>query len=403
MRRATALLLLAAFLPLAVHADAAAPDVRIAELLPSPDATLGQREFIELVNAGAADVDLDGWRIRDAPTASNATNEYTFGAVRLAPGQRIVVWSNGSADAFGPAWSASASKAVWNDAGDAATLLDADGAVRDWVGYGSASQPPPAGFTAKPAAPAKGKSIALGDAGWAAGEPTPGLAPGQQGGALAARVVNVPPVVTLGAPASVRPGEALALRVTVGDGNGAADVASWTVSANGQAVRQGNGSLEAVLAVPAPAHSGVWTLSATATDAGGLTANATVTVTVRQARLAVAMPAGGALRFPDLRPGDRNVTSLDSLTLRNDGDDAARPLVDVSPLRAGAAAIGVEGNLWLGVTSAGATTWLRYDAPLQALPELAPGQSAALALRIGEVPLPSAAGLYGTTFTVVAA
>ncbi len=409
MRRTIAALLLALSLPLAAHAaepeasPAPAPDLRIAELLPAPDAALGQREFIEVLNAGAAEADLAGWRIRDAPTASNATNEFTFGPLRLAPGQRVVVWSNGSADAFGPAWSSSPSKAVWNDAGDAATLLDPAGQVRDWVAYGSATQPAPAGFSAaKPAAPGKGRSLASVDGVWTAGEPTPGFAPGQQGGAVAARVGNVAPTLLLAAPATAAPGEAVAVRLDASDGNGPDDLVAWTLSSQGQAVRGGNGSFAGTVQLVAP-ERGPWLLSATARDAAGANANATATVTVVLPRLAVALPPGGALRFPDLRPGDRNVTSLDAFTLRNDGDAPARPLLDVSPLRAGAAAIPVERNLWLGVAVDGATQWLRYDAPLQPLPELAPGQSASVTLRIGEVPRPAAAGLYGTTFTVVAA
>lgn len=405
MHRRFALLSLALTLvALPVHADEPAPSVRITELLANPEPTAGQREFIELHNAGTAAVDLQGWRIRDAPTAANNTNEYTFGPLTLGVGQRIVLWSNGSADAVGPSWSTSASKAVWNDGGDAATLLDPAGQVRDWIGYGSTTQAAPPGFALeKPAAAVRGKSLQLDAGAWTAAAPTPGMAPGQQGGPVSAHVANVPPSITLTAPASVRPGEAVAVRLSVADGNGAADVAAWSVVSRGAVVRAGNGSFDGDVVVTAPTQAGAWTVTATANDAAGATANATATATVRQARLAVSLPNGGALRFPDLRPGDRNVTSLDAFTLRNDGEDPAVPLVDVSAFRAGAAQIPVDGNLWVGVTAADATTWIRYDGPLQALPALAPGSTASLSLRIGAVPVPAPAGLYGTTFTVVPA
>jgi hypothetical protein len=406
MQRLRALALLAAIASVAVPAlaEEPGPAVRITELLPNPEPSLGHREFIELHNAGSSAVDLTGWKVRDAPTASNNTNEYTFGAVTLRPGQRIVVWSNGSADAVGPSWSSSASKTVWNDAGDAATLLDASGAVRDWIGYGSTSQSAPPGFAAdKPTAPTRGKSIQLDGAAWVAAAPTPGMALGQQGGPVSAQVTNVAPSVKLQVPASVRPGEAVVLRLNVSDGNGGDDVAAWSVSSGAALVRTGNGSFTGDLVATAPTQPGTWTLTAFATDAAGAGANATATATVRQPRLAVSLPNGGALRFPDLRPGDRNVTSLEAFTLRNDGEDPATPLVDVSAFRAGAAQIPVDGNLWVGVTAGEATTWVRYDGPLQPLPALAPGSTASLSLRIGAVPVPAPAGLYGTTFTVVAA
>lgn len=404
MHRRIALLTLALLVALPVHADEGVPAIRITELLANPDPAAGQREFIELHNAGSVAVDLRGWKVRDAPTAANNTNDYTFGALTLGPGQRIVLWSNGSADAVGPSWSTSASKSVWNDAGDAATLLDASGQVRDWIGYGSTTQGAPAGLAAeKPAAPARGKSIQLDAGAWTAATPTPGMALGQQGGPASVRVANVPPAIVLRAPASVRPGEAVALRLNVSDGNGGADLVAWSVLSRGAVVRAGNGSFDGDVVVTAPTQAGAWILTVLAADAGGLHVNATATATVRQPRLAVSLPNGGALRFPDLRPGDRNVTSLDAFTLRNDGEDPATPLVDVSAFRAGAAQIPVDGNLWVGVTTAGTTTWVRYDGPLQVLPALAPGSTATLALRIGAVPVPAPAGLYGTTFTVVAA
>ena len=405
-RALVALLLIA--LPAFAQAPQPPADLRLTELLPNPDPAAGQREFVEILNAGGAAVDLQGWRLRDAPTASNLTNEFTFGALLLEPGRRVVVWSNGSGDALGPSWSNSPSKAVWNDGGDAVTLLDPAGTVRGWLGYGSTTQPAPAGFEGPtPAAPARGKSLQRGagddPAAWSPAAPTPGFAPGESGGAASARVVDVAPTVHLDGPAGVRTGDAVSLQVTVADDNGDADIDSWTLSSGATVLGSGNASFDGAVAATAPARAGAWNLTLTARDAAGHTANATLSIDVRAPKLTVSLPPGGALRFPDLRPGDRNVTSLDALTVRNAGADPATPLLDVSPFRAGAATIPVDGNLWVGVANATGTTWVRYTGPLQPLPTLAPGVAATVTLRIAGVPSPAAAGLYGTTFTVVPA
>lgn len=403
MRVPTAVLAALLALPLTAHADEASGTLRITEILPAPDAALGQREFIELRNAGASSLDLAGWRLRDAPTASNSTNEFVFPSLVLAPGARVVVWSNASGDALGPSWSSSPSKTVWNDAGDAATLLDPTGAVHDWVGYGSTTQSPPPGQSMeKPATPGRGRSLQLDGEAWVAAEPTPGRGLGEQGGAASARVANVAPSVALQAPASARPGEAVVVRLAVSDANGGGDVTGWTLASLGQVAHRGNGSFDGDLVVTAPAHAGSWTLAAAASDRGGANATASAVIAVRHPKVAVQMPPGGLLRFPEILPGDRNVTSLDAFTVRNEGEDPAMPRLDVSSFRAGAATIPVDGNLWVGATLEGATTWLRYEGPLQPLPALAAGASMTLSLRIGAVPVPAAAGTYGTTFTVVA-
>ena len=402
LRALAALLLIA--LPAVAQDPGPSPDVRLVELLPNPDPALGQREFVELLNAGPAAVDLQGWRLRDAPTATNSTNEFTFPALLLEPGRRVVVWSNGSADALGPSWSSSPSKAVWNDGGDAVTLFAPDGTAKDWLGYGSTTQAPPPGIAgAKPAAPARGKSLQLVDGAWSPDTPTPGFAPGESGGAATVRVVNVAPAVHLSGPSGARTGESVSLQVAVGDENGDADVASWTLTAGTTTLASGNGSTSSTVTATAPAKAGAWSVTLAARDLAGASANTTLSIDVRAPKLTVALPPGGALRFPDLRPGDRNVTSLDALSVRNAGADPATPLLDVSPFRAGGSSIPVDGNLWVGVDDGNATAWLRYTGPLQPLPAIAPGASVTVSLRIAAVPNPSPAGVYGTTFTVVPA
>ncbi|HUR25824.1 MAG TPA: lamin tail domain-containing protein [Candidatus Thermoplasmatota archaeon] len=402
----TSALLLVALASVPFAAAEAPTTLRIAELLPIPDATQGQREFIEVWNPTAGAIELAGWKIRDAPTASGSSNEFTFGSGRLAPGGRIVVWSNGSGDARGPSWSTSASKTVWNDAGDAATLVAPNATVADWMAYGNSAAPPPAGFgaSAKPAAPARGLSIALNEGAWSSGAPTPAMAPGTAGGTAGATVLNVAPDVRLSdVPATAKPGQSLSVQAVVTDANGAADIVEWRVTAGGATVAEGVGARSGPLTLVAPAVSGPWTVQVTATDAGGLAGMAKATIEVRDARLSVVIP-GGMLRFPDLRPGDADVTALDWATVRNEGLEAAWPLLDVSPFGGPAGEIPVDGNLLVGLQPEGGNvTWVPYGGPLSPLPSLGGGSVLRLSLRLQHVPTPLAAGTYGTTFAVVAA
>lgn len=378
--------------------------VRIREILPAPDAGLGQREFIELHNTGSGAVDLTGWVLRDAPTASNNTNSFTFPAFVLDAGRRVVVWSNGTPDGSGFAWSQSAAKTVWNDAGDAASLLDAQGVLQDWLGYGSTTQAAPAGFDpAKPAAPPKGKSLQWVDGAWQALDPTPGLGVGEVGGTITATVANVAPTLRLEVPVGVRPSQAFAVQAAVGDGNGASDIVAWTLRAGGVVVHQGNGSLDGPLVVTAPAAAGNWTLVLTARDAAGANASLQRSIAVVRPLVSVLMPAEGLVRFLEMQPGQRNATTQQAFTLRNEGAVASAPLIDISPLRSGRHVIPVDGNLWLGLDDGAGTTWTRYDGPLQAMPTIEPGEQVSVLLRIAQVPTPAAAGVYGTAFTVVAA
>lgn len=387
-----------------------AEGMRITELLPAPDGAVGQREFIEIHNVGPSTIPLEGWRIEDAATASGAVNGFTFGDEAVGAGQRIVVWSNGSADARGPAWSSSPSKTVWNDAGDAAALLDPAGRVVDWFAYGNSAVPPPAGFAnaSQPEAPPRGASLSLGDEGWVAGPPSPGLAPGTQGGVADAEVQNVAPHAALTAPTSAKPAEPIHVGLQVDDGNGQGDIVAWSLRGGSSVLASGNATPPAAVDVRAPSASGPWALEFEVRDRSGAVARANATVQVRDANVALTLPTSGGLRFPALVPGQRNATSLEPFVLHNDGTDPLPLLIDVSPFSASGATIPVDGNLWVGfavgnATDAAGAQWSRYERPLQPLPPLAPGESYAVWLRIDAVPAPLAAGAYGTSFTVVPA
>lgn len=382
--------------PLAGASVAPGPDLRITEILPDPDAALGQREFVEVWNAGNATVELQGWKLRDAPTASGSVNTFTFPAWSLRPNGRVVVWGGGAADARGPAWG---NPTAWNNAGDGASLLDASGALVDWAGYGAATAP--AGFEAHLSAkPDKALSTELEEGGWVAHAPTPGAAPGATAGELTLQVANVAPRAGFASlPAAARPGTTLAIELAVGDDNGAADIEAWNLTSNGMVVASGAGVPSGPVQVPVPSGT-QWVLAVQARDAGGLSAATVATVPLRASDLVALLPAGG-LAFPAIAPGATQAAVAGSVLLHNTGGAVLRPLLDVSDF-SGPATLPAAGHLQVGVGEAGNVTWMPYAGPLMALPALGPGQSASLWLRLVGLPVPLPAGAYGTSFTVVA-
>jgi hypothetical protein len=381
----------------ASHATAApAVDLRITELLPDPDGTLGQREFVEIWNAGNATVDLAGWKLHDAATTFGSTNTFTFPAWSLRPNGRVVVWGGGAADARGPAWS---NGAVWNNAGDGAFLVDPVGTLSAWAGYGSAAAP--AGFEAGLSAkPDKALSTELQDGLWVAHEPTPGAAPGATAGTIALQVSNVAPhAAFVGLPSSARPGTVLSIQLAVGDDNGDADVKAWNLTSNGAVVASGSSVPAGPVTLTVP--TGIaWTLAVQARDAAGLTARATAVLALRDSDLAVSIPSGG-LAFPEVAPGAAQAEATQPVTLQNVGASPLHPLVDVSDF-SGPTALAAVGHLELGLGAAGDVTWMPYTGALTPLPTLEPGQSVPLWFRLVQVPAPLPAGAYGTSFTVVA-
>jgi hypothetical protein len=396
-----ALLLVATLAPAPTPAAATgAVDLRITEILSDPDSTQGQREFIEVWNAGNATVEMQGWKVRDAPTASGSTNTFTFPAWSLRPNGRVVVWGGGTADGMGPAWSNSA---VWNNAGDGASLLDGSGAIMDWVGYGAAPGAP-TGFEARPIAPKpdKGLSIEIEDGTWATHTPTPGSAPGAVAGSLQFQVANIAPHAAFaGLPLAVKPGSTLAVAFTVGDGNGDADIRSWNLTSSGTVVAHGTGIPTQAVMATAPVAGAQWSLTVQAVDQAGLTGSATATLALRASDLAVTLPAGG-IPLPALFPGAQQAAATQPVLVENLGPALLRPLLDVSPI-SGPASFPAEGHLEVGAAIGGNTTWIPYDAPLTPLPTLAPGIQMKVWFRIVQVPSPLPAGDYGTSFTVVAA
>ncbi len=400
---ASALVLVLLSVPVSVESQATPPALRIVEILPDP--TTGASEFIELWNPTEVSVELAGWRIGDEVTTPS---KFTFPTWTLPAGGRIVVWSSSGAatNPAGPKWTTTDK---WNNAGDAANLTAPDGTVVDYFAYGSGTGTPPLGFedrTPQPA-PAKGKSLALLDGAWVEADPTPGLAPGQAapaGGGVQAEVVNVAPTPSfVDPPRAVRPGASVTLRVEVRDDNGDADVASWSVQDEAGTLASGSAAGVHEFTASAPA-SGPWVLGLAATDAGGLSTTVQATIEVRESPLGVQLPEGGLVRFPPLQPGDRGVVTLDAFRLTNDGDAPLRPRFDLSDLSGPTGTIPVAANLDVGVGPAGAEpTWVPYASAMTELPEMAPGAVVEVRLRILEVPVPLAAGSYGTSFTVVAA
>ena len=373
----------------------AAPDLRIVEILPDPDTAAGQREFVELLNAGNTTVGLAGWRLRDAPTASGATNSFTFPAWSLAPGERVVVWGSGAADAYGPTWS---NGAAWNNAGDGVSLLDPAGTVTDWIGYGSATPPaehPEAIVLAKPD---KGRSVAIqADDAWSIGEPSPGLAPGGVGSVLEVDVANAAPAISFqGLPASVRPGS-LPIQLVTSDPNGAADLEAWSLTVQGQPAGSGPGAPPATVQVTIPGDVANVLVVATVRDAAGLNGTAQATLPVRASDLELILPADG-LGLPSLAPGQSATTQ--AITVRNHADAARTARLDLGLLR-GPVEAALNGLVEVGIQAGNETTWVRYDGPLQPLGSIPSGGEMVFVLRV-QVPDGLPAGRYGASLAVVA-
>jgi hypothetical protein len=385
------------------HAAASPPPLRISEILPDPDSTQGQREFIEIWNSGNLTVDLAGWKIRDAATQSGSTNTFTFAAWSLAPNARVVVWGGGPADANGPAWS---NTAVWNNAGDAASLLDTSGTVVDWQGYGSTSAAP-AGFENRTRLPdpAKGQSLQWSAGAWLMAAPTPGSDPSGQQGVLTVNVQNVAPIAAFVAPPrSVRPGAAVALSFSLDDANGAADVKSWTLEAAGTTLASGTAAGVQQATVVVPAAPGSWNLTLSVHDQAGAGGSAAATITVRFSDLVVGLPPGRSVHLGNATPAAGRVEAIEPVSLRNDGTSTLTPLLDVSDFSGPGGSFSAQGHLWYGTSAAGGSvSWTPYPGPLAALGAVAPAATLELHFRLDNVPSPLAPGSYSTSFTVVAA
>lgn len=375
-------ILLVPLLPLAPAQSAAPADLRIVELLPDP--ADGDREFLELWNPTGAAVDLAGWAVLDA-----ADNTYTFPAdpaTTLPAGARIVVWSGGDPDEAGPAWNLAS---VWNNGGDQARLLAPDGTLVDTIAYGDH---PAAG----PAAPPKGTAIAWTDGAWIEAAPSPGHAGDGGTAPLTATVPDVPPTLALHhAPERVRTGADTNVSFHVDDGNG--DLTSWRLDGPLGTLATGHAVGDQTVTVQAPPMAVDWRLALHATDAAGNTTSLAFVVRVLDDPLQVTLPPDG-LAFPSLVPGATNATLAGTVQIENLGDAPVTPLLDVSDLT-GPATVPLVGVLQWRVDDG---PWTDYAGPLAPLPDLAPGASYEVALRLQTVPSPLPAGVYGTSFTVTA-
>lgn len=381
MRRLIAAALTLSLLTLVpnVAPQPAAPDVRLSELLAAP--ATGEPEFVELHNAGGA-VDLTGWAVED-----DAGNRYTFAAWTLPAGGHVVVWSGPGAasDSRGPLWSESR---VWNNDGDAVRLFDPTGTLVDELLYGAEPN-------ATVAAPAAGVSLQRIDGAWHEGEPTPGFEPAVQGGDITAEVIDVPPrIASVSAPAEVRRGEAFSLGFTVEEDNG--EFVTWAVRDGSGTLVNGTGTGTHVVALAAPETPGVWSLVVAAADANETTE--AVAVTVRASDLEIDVE--GPLDLPAFAPGARNITTP-AFTIRNVGPDPVTPILDLSPLRSGSAEVPVDGNVVVTLDDGTGPVTVAYLGPMTPLAPIAGGAEVDVTFTFVDIPVPLAAGTYGTSFTVV--
>jgi phosphatidylserine/phosphatidylglycerophosphate/cardiolipin synthase-like enzyme len=115
--------------------------VRINEALPNPDGRDTDREFVELVNGGAAPFDLEGWTLSDIQKV-----RHTFTDTVLAPGASLVIWSGQDPDNpdAPPRLVASSGDLGLTNSAETLTLRDADGVVVDQVKWTGA----PSGISA---------------------------------------------------------------------------------------------------------------------------------------------------------------------------------------------------------------------------------------------------------------
>lgn len=108
-----------------------AADVRLVRIVYNPPGDDVAGERVDLRNAGAGAVALNGWTIHDGATTPNT---YTFPAFSLAGGAAVTVWVKAGTDSATDVYWGRAS-AVWNNDGDTATVKDGLGGVVDTCSY----------------------------------------------------------------------------------------------------------------------------------------------------------------------------------------------------------------------------------------------------------------------------
>lgn len=93
-----------------------------------------QDEFVEISNCSTQDIDISGWKLKDASSIRHVFAEGTI----IRPGEFITVFGGGTPTGFdGQVFVASTGSLSLNNSGDTVALLDQDGNVVDTHTYGS--------------------------------------------------------------------------------------------------------------------------------------------------------------------------------------------------------------------------------------------------------------------------
>ncbi|MFE0458307.1 choice-of-anchor K domain-containing protein [Kitasatospora sp. NPDC058965] len=118
----------------AVLSRVGAPDVVITNVRHKGEVKYTQAdEYVEIVNQGTAHADISGWLLH----ADDPGQNFTFPpGTTLKAGQRIRVYTNEVRAEWG-GYSYGSGRAIWNDKGDTAHLLDTDGALVSDYSYGT--------------------------------------------------------------------------------------------------------------------------------------------------------------------------------------------------------------------------------------------------------------------------
>ena len=107
--------------------------VEVFENAPGDDRENPNGEFIVIENVGDAEVDLEGWAVRDESTR----HRHTFSSLVVAPGQQLRLRTGCgeldlSSDPIEAFW-CDPEPPVWNNSGDTAFLLGPNGGIADSV------------------------------------------------------------------------------------------------------------------------------------------------------------------------------------------------------------------------------------------------------------------------------
>ncbi len=105
-------------------AEPAVPEVHISEIMPAPEGDDAIGEWIELYNHGSSDAILDDWSLDDAEGGSNP---YELNGVTIPVGEYLLLTRPNT-------------KLALNNGADEVRLIDADGALVDFLSYDGAQE-----------------------------------------------------------------------------------------------------------------------------------------------------------------------------------------------------------------------------------------------------------------------